>query len=50
MRLHEFLTEKEWQRLEQLIYETTWRALHAHQHRISIHDSKDDTLSTVYEP
>ncbi len=35
MRLHEFLTEKEWQRLEQLIYETTWRALHAHQHRIA---------------
>jgi hypothetical protein len=35
MRLHEFLTDKEWQRLEQLIYETTWRALHAHHQRIA---------------
>jgi hypothetical protein len=27
MRLHEFTTEEEWQRLEQLIYATTWKAL-----------------------
>jgi hypothetical protein len=31
MRLHEFLTDEEWQRLEQLIYATTWKALTTYQ-------------------
>jgi len=31
MRLHEFTTEEEWQRLEQLIYATTWKALATYQ-------------------
>lgn len=31
MRLHEFSTEEEWQRLEQLIYATTWKALATYQ-------------------
>ena len=31
MRLHEFISEDEWQRLEQLIYATTWKALSTYQ-------------------
>jgi hypothetical protein len=31
MRLHEIFTDEEWQRLEQLIYATTWRALATYQ-------------------
>ena len=31
MRLHEIFTDEEWQRLEQLIYATTWKALAAYQ-------------------
>lgn len=31
MRLHEFLGDEEWQRLEQLIYATTWKALTTYQ-------------------
>jgi hypothetical protein len=31
MRLHEFTSEDEWQRLEQLIYATTWKALSTYQ-------------------
>jgi len=41
MRLHEILSDEEWQRFEQLIYTTVWRALstyqqqRATQHRLS---------------
>ena len=31
MRLHEFTSEEEWQRLEQLIYASTYKALAAYQ-------------------
>lgn len=31
MRLHEIFTDEEWQRLEQLIYATTWKALYTYQ-------------------
>ena len=31
MRLHEFTSEEEWQRFEQLIYTTVWRALSTYQ-------------------
>ena len=31
MRLHEIFTDEEWQRLEQLIYATTWKALATYQ-------------------
>lgn len=31
MRLQEFLNDEEWQRFEQLIYASTWRALAAYQ-------------------
>jgi hypothetical protein len=36
MRLQEFISEEEWQRLEQLIYASTYRALTAYQqHRVT---------------
>lgn len=31
MRLHEFTSEEEWQRFEQLIYTTVWKALSTYQ-------------------
>ena len=31
MRIHEIFTDEEWQRLEKLIYATTWKALHTYQ-------------------
>jgi hypothetical protein len=31
MRLHEIFTDEEWERLEQLIYATTWKALATYQ-------------------
>lgn len=31
MRLHEFTSKEEWQRFEQLIYTTVWRALSTYQ-------------------
>mgnify|MGYP000729990080 CR=1 FL=1 len=48
MRLHEIFTDEEWQRLEQLIYATTWRALATYQqHRATQQRIASKTTSTI---
>ena len=50
MRLHEFTTEEEWQRLEQLIYASAYKALAAYQQQRATQQRLATKSATTIKP
>ena len=50
MRLSEFISEEEWQRLQQLVFDATWRALSTYQQQRATHQRITNKPAATLKP